>query len=84
MAQVSMTDEAFDQFDALPKGIKERVRKLTKRLERWPVVSGVKALSGNLAGCYRMRTGDYRIRFRVDGEKIIIDKIGHRKDIYEG
>ncbi len=39
-----MTSEAFDQFDALPKSIKERVRKLTKRLEDWPEVSGVKAL----------------------------------------
>ncbi len=83
MPQVLMTDEAFDQFDALPKKIKERVRKLTKRLESWPVVSGVKALSGKLAGWYRIRTGDYRVRFRVDGEMITIDKIGHRKDIYE-
>jgi mRNA-degrading endonuclease RelE of RelBE toxin-antitoxin system len=70
-----MTDDAYDQFDALPKRIKERVRKLTKRLEDWPAVSGVKALSGNLAGWYRIRTGDYRVRFRVDRNNVIIDKI---------
>jgi mRNA interferase RelE/StbE len=83
MPDVSMTDEAFSQYDALPKTIKERLRKLTIRLESWPAVSGVKALSGDLAGWYRMRTGDYRVRFRMVADKIIIDKIGHRKDVYE-
>jgi mRNA interferase RelE/StbE len=83
MLEVSMTDEAFSQYDALPKTIKERVRKLTIRLAGWPAVSGAKALSGGLAGWYRMRTGDYRIRFHVATDKIIIDKIGHRKDVYD-
>lgn len=48
-----------------------------------PKVSGAKPLSGDLAGQYRMRTGDYRLRFKVKGETILIDKIGHRKDFYE-
>ena len=93
MALVKMTTEATAQAEKLPNEIHRRVLKLMKRLEDWPVVSGVKALSDNLAGWYRMRTGDYRLRFRVEsvegdaeGEKIvmiIVDKIGHRKDIYE-
>jgi mRNA-degrading endonuclease RelE of RelBE toxin-antitoxin system len=36
-----------------------------------------------LAGWYRIRTGDYRLRFRIEGETIVIDKIGHRKDVYD-
>jgi mRNA interferase RelE/StbE len=83
MPQVLMTPEAFDQFEGLPRTIKERIRKLVTRLEGWPAVSGVKALSGDLAGWYRLRTGDYRIRFRIDNGKISIDKIGHRKDVYD-
>jgi mRNA-degrading endonuclease RelE of RelBE toxin-antitoxin system len=59
------------------------MRKLFRRLAAWPSVSGVKALSGDLAGWYRVRTGDYRARFHVRGEKVIIDKIGHRKDFYD-
>jgi mRNA-degrading endonuclease RelE of RelBE toxin-antitoxin system len=54
-----------------------------RRLRDWPTVSGAKALSGNLAGWYRIRTGDYRIRFRVEPGRITVDKIGHRKDVYE-
>jgi mRNA-degrading endonuclease RelE of RelBE toxin-antitoxin system len=29
------------------------------------------------------RTGDYRVRFRVKGENVIVDKIGHRSDFYD-
>jgi mRNA interferase RelE/StbE len=84
MATVILTREAQEQADRLPNVIHARVLKLTKRLESWPAVSGAKPLTGNLAGWYRLRTGDYRVRFRVKGETIIVDKIGHRSDFYEG
>jgi mRNA interferase RelE/StbE len=80
---VELTPDALDQFRALPGVIQKRVQKVLHRLHDWPAVSGVRALSGNLAGWYRMRTGDYRIRFRVESNRITVDKIGHRKDVYE-
>jgi mRNA interferase RelE/StbE len=83
MAKVVLTPEALEQLSQLPRVIRERVIKLIERLRHWPDVSGVKPLSGDLAGWFRMRTGDYRLRFRVEGQKIIIDRIGHRKDIYD-
>jgi mRNA-degrading endonuclease RelE of RelBE toxin-antitoxin system len=61
----------------------ERVRKLLQRLEAWPNVSGAKPLSGQLAGYYRLRTGDYRLRYYLEGEILIVDKIGHRGEFYE-
>jgi len=83
MATVVLAPQAARQFDRLPVAIRARVNRLCERLAHWPNVSGVKALSGNLAGCYRLRTGDYRVRFRVEGETIIVDKIGHRREFYE-
>ena len=82
MATVRMTIEAAEQLERLPEAIHARMNRLRERLEDWPAVSGVKRLSGNLAGWYRLRTGDYRLRFRVQGDKIIVDKIGHRRDFY--
>jgi mRNA-degrading endonuclease RelE of RelBE toxin-antitoxin system len=52
-------------------------------LRSWPAVSGAKPLTANLTGWYRMRTGDYRVRFRVKGEVVIVEKIGHRSEFYE-
>jgi mRNA-degrading endonuclease RelE of RelBE toxin-antitoxin system len=83
MATVNITNEARQQANLLPKPMQGRVKKLMERLEDWPAVSGVKALSGNLAGWYRLRFGDYRMRFHVKGDIVTIDKIGHRKDVYE-
>jgi mRNA interferase RelE/StbE len=80
---VELTPDAIDEFRTLPGTIQKRVQKVLRRLQDWPAVSGAKALSGNLAGWYRIRTGDYRIRFRVEQNRIVVDKIGHRKDVYE-
>ncbi len=49
----------------------------------WPDVSGAKPLRGKLAGWYRVRTGDYRVQFRVEGAMVIVEKIGHRDRFYE-
>lgn len=80
---VELTPDALEEFRALPGTMQRRVQKVLQRLRDWPAVSGVRALAGNLAGSYRIRTGDYRIRFRVDRHRITVDKIGHRKDVYE-
>lgn len=66
MAAVTIAPDAVQQIEALPKVIYERVETLILRLEKWPQVSGAKPLGGELAGHYRMRTGDYRLQFRVE------------------
>ena len=81
--EVRITRQAKRQLESLPGAIQERVLGVFERLGRWPDVSGARPLSGRLAGWYRVRTGDYRIRFAVVGGKIIVDRIGHRKQVYE-
>ncbi len=87
MTKVDVTAEAQRQFNDLPVPIQTRVEKIFARLERWPIVSGVKALSGKLAGHFRIRTGDYRVQFRVVRggtiEIVIVEKVGHRDGFYE-
>ena len=83
MVTVTITPEALRQSERLPATIRSRLRRLAIRLESWPAVSGVKPLSGKLAGRYRMRTGDYRMQFYVEGKLIVVEKIGHRDGFYE-
>ena len=93
MATVVIEREAREQFHDLPVTIRNRIEKLFARLEKWPEVSGAKALTGNLAGHYRVRTGDYRVQFRVvqigaikggsRSDQVIIEKVGHRDRFYE-
>jgi mRNA interferase RelE/StbE len=83
MADVRLTAEAQEQFTTLPRTIQTRVTRLLERLEQWPAVSGAKPLRGGLAGWYRLRTGDYRLQFHIEGEAVFVEKIGHRDGFYE-
>ncbi|MGQ9500717.1 MAG: type II toxin-antitoxin system RelE family toxin [Anaerolineae bacterium] len=44
----------------------------------------LEALTGDLAGLYKLRVGDYRVIYEVlwDEETIVIHAIGHRREIY--
>jgi mRNA-degrading endonuclease RelE of RelBE toxin-antitoxin system len=86
MAKVVITEQAQHQFDRLPAAIQNRIEKVFRRLEKWPAVSGTKPLSGNLAGRFRIRTGDYRVQFftkRTGNDEVVtIEKVGHRDGFY--
>lgn len=71
------------ELAALPVVVRARVYGLLERLTRWPGVSGAKPLKSRFAGQYRLRTGDYRLRFRIDGDRVIVGQIGHRDGFYE-
>lgn len=83
MSKVTLTPEAAQALEDLPLVIHTRVLTLLERLEKWPAVSGAKPLSGPLARRYRMRTGDYRLQFRLERGVIVVEKIGHRDRFYE-
>ena len=82
MARVTYESEATEQLATLPNVIVARMQRIVERLQSWPAVSGAKPLRGDLAGHYRIRTGDYRIQFRVVDDEVIIERIGHRDGFY--
>lgn len=66
-----------------------RVARSIRDAIRWiaaaenPRVKG-KALTGNLAGLWRYRVGDYRIVCRLDDAElmVLVLRIGHRSSVY--
>jgi mRNA interferase RelE/StbE len=42
------------------------------------------ALTGDLAGLYKLRAGDYRIVYEIlhDEQTIVIHIVGHRREVY--
>ena len=83
MVEVILTREARGQLDRLPAVIHLRVLSVLDRLARWPDVSGAKPLRGDLAGHFRVRTGDYRVQFQTRGNTVMITRIGHRDGFYD-
>ena len=81
--RVRLSLAAVEQVLDLPMAIRTRVVAVFRRLREWPAVSGVKALSAPLAGEYRVRTGDYRVQFRIEGDQVIVVHVGHRDGFYD-
>ncbi len=44
----------------------------------------LEALTGDFAGLYKLRIGDYRVIYEVlwDEETVVIHAVGHRREIY--
>jgi mRNA-degrading endonuclease RelE of RelBE toxin-antitoxin system len=72
MVTIVVPPEVLRAIDNLPTPIVARMRKLVQRLRQWPLVSGVKHLKGDLAGKHRLRTGDYRLQFRVEQQRKVV------------
>lgn len=83
MPNVTLLQAAALQLGDLPKPIKARMVELLVRLADWPDVSGAKPLSGSLAGHFRLRTGDYRLQFRIEAGVVVVEQVGHRDGFYE-
>jgi mRNA-degrading endonuclease RelE of RelBE toxin-antitoxin system len=87
MATVRITLTALAEIQNLPASIQARVQRVVARLENWPAVSGARPLRGDLAGHYRIRTGDYRVQFhpsdRTPNAIVTVVKVGHRDGFYD-
>lgn len=81
--RVLITKEAMEQMAALPTAIRARMDAVVTRLEAWPNVSGAKPLRGEWKGHYRIRTGDWRLIFKVVRPNLIIVRVANRADVYE-
>lgn len=66
----------------LSKKIQEQIqRDIERKLRVMPEVFG-KPLRKSLKGYRKLRVGDYRIIFRIEGNTVKIFRIGHRSIIY--
>ena len=78
---VEYTELAVEDLRALPRTVSAQIVRKVSRLENG-LTGNIKRLRQADFG-YRLRMGDYRILFDVQDDTIVIQKIGHRKDVYE-
>lgn len=74
--------EIANDLKSIPENLKKRIRKaIETRLLVDPINYSL-PLRKSLQGYRKLRVGDYRVIYRIEAEKIIILKIGHRKEVY--
>lgn len=76
------TRRAVRDIEGLDPGVKDRIGKTLLRYEKDPLRHAEK-LSHSDLGSYRFRVGDYRVVFDLEGEEIVVLRVGHRREIYK-
>ncbi len=81
--KVLYTEEFYRSLKPIPKKDVARILRKTKALAHEPRPIGSQKLSGHER--YRLRQGDYRILYSIEGARLIIVvvKVGHRREVYE-
>lgn len=76
------TKQFEDDFKKLPAKVQGQVLKALQRIERAP--HRAQKLAGVKLGRWRYRVGDYRIRYDIEKNIIVLKIVRYRKEVYRG
>ena len=79
--RIEYAETALENLRSLPKREADQILRKVMRLENG-LHGNIKRLQNADVG-FRLRMGDYRVLFDVVGDKIVVQKVGNRKDVYE-
>lgn len=77
---VVLTDEVKARLHALPLSLRREIGHKLFLLEE-DLSGNVKKLKGS-RNEYRLRVGDYRVIFELEGRTVTVYAVGNRKNIY--
>jgi mRNA interferase RelE/StbE len=83
MYEVRLMSPAEKFFKKLERSNQQRLMKKLSELENNPRI-GI-PLTGNLAGLWKLRIGDYRAIYQIKDNEllVLVLRLGHRKNIYD-
>lgn len=82
MHKVEWEKEALDDLQKIDKPILKRIlNKISWFSQHFDNITP-EPLSGDLAGMFKVRVGDWRIVYTIKNEVIVIQAVGHRREIY--
>jgi mRNA interferase RelE/StbE len=76
------TRRAVRDIEGLDPKIRERIGKTLLRFKEDPFKYADK-ITDSALGTYRFRIGDYRVIFDVEGDNLVVLRVGHRREIYK-
>lgn len=77
---IVLTDEVKDKLRSFPVRLRREIGHKLFLLEE-DLSGNVKKLNGSRSQ-YRLRAGDYRILFELEGRTVTVYAVGNRKNIY--
>ena len=82
MASVEWSAHALENLEELDAVIRERILTKVSWLEENFADIVPEKLHRDLKGLYKVRIGDYRAIYSIHHDRIIVEAVGHRRDVY--
>jgi mRNA interferase RelE/StbE len=79
--RIEFLPSALEQVRALPRNARRLIGEKLDRAEN-DLTGDIKKLKG-FRSKYRLRAGNYRVLFELEGSCLVVYSVGDRKDIYE-
>ncbi len=79
--EIIYTDVALEDLRRIPRRFAAQIVAKISRLEHG-LRGNIKRLT-NFDSDYRLRCGDYRVLFDVEGAEILVHRVLHRKEAYD-
>ncbi len=79
--EIAWTEAALADLAAIDRGIARRIKQAVERFAETGA-GNVKRLQGIDPPEFRLRVGDYRIRFHNDGETLTVLRVRNRREAY--
>jgi mRNA interferase RelE/StbE len=80
--KIEWTDDAVEDLQRLDKPIAKRIlTKITWFSHQFDNIIP-EPLSGDFTGTFKLRVGDWRGVYTIESDLIVIQAIGHRREIY--
>ncbi len=81
MAEVILTRRAVRDLKKLEAATRRTILQKVRLFSESPL-RHAKKLTDPQIGTFRYRIGDYRVIFDMDRDKVVVLRLGNRKDIY--
>ena len=83
MVKIEWTEPAARDLEKLDRQVARRILKRLTWLSKNLGSVIPEPLAGELRGAFKLRIGDWRVVYTVEGKTIVIQFVGHRRDIYK-
>lgn len=80
---IQITQSAVEDLDSVPNDLRKNILTDIKNLSSNPFPSGshIKKLKGFKPPLYRLRSGDFRVLYRIGSHSITIMRVINRKEL---
>jgi mRNA interferase RelE/StbE len=83
LVKVEWTDDAIEDLQKLDKPIEKRILNKISWFSRHFNIITPEPLSKDLSGTFKLRIGDWRAIYTIEADTIVIQAVGHRKEVYK-